>query len=45
MAKKQELQDWQKQILKMTEGQELAPLFRPKKKNVKKQTTKTKQDD
>ena len=24
------LQDWQKQILKMTEGQELAPLFKNK---------------
>jgi len=30
------LQDWQKQVLKMTEGQELAPIFKAKK------TTKTK---
>lgn len=34
------MQDWQKQILKMTEGEELAPVFKTKKKNVKKQTTK-----
>ncbi len=37
------LQDWQKKILEMTEGQELAPLFKPKKKNVKKTKSKTKQ--
>jgi len=35
------LQDCQKQILKMTEGEELAPIFKPKKTT----KTKTKQDD
>jgi len=43
IKKQMKLQDWQKQILKMTGGQELAPLFKPKKKNVKKTKSKTKQ--
>tara|TARA_R110002050_G_scaffold11858_3_gene39490 strand:- start:747 stop:863 length:117 start_codon:yes stop_codon:yes gene_type:complete len=34
------LQDWQKQILKMTEGEKLAPIFKPKDKKDERRSRK-----